>query len=117
MRIDSRCLLTPDLTAIMEQTNQFLLLCIHTDDRPAQLAKDLPLRLDMPELLIAVRVRLGSQMLHIALGANVVLTQQTPQRLTTDAMSQIDQRLPQFAQTLAQPTHATDWITRHLIPN
>jgi len=82
--------LRPRLAGIFELAQEFFLLCVDADSRVTTVAEFLALFGDMPELLIALGVRLSSVQ-HFAVASLAVLlfAQQPADRRWTGAVIQL----------------------------
>lgn len=118
MGVDGYCLSAPVGARIVETADEFFLLGVHTDARPARLLKSDSLVVDVVELLVSVRVWVGVQSFDVALGSDLLLIQEASDGFTTQGnIFLVSEPLLYLAQTLTDPELSGLWLPCHLLLN
>lgn len=114
--VDRLGCLTPLCSPVVEKANQFSFLRINADARPTSFQKGISLADKVLELLVSIRMWFGMQTLDIAFGTDVLLVEQSPDRLATQLRSLLlIQGLLDFLKALANPTITRLWLTSNII--
>lgn len=100
--LDGRRPQTPDPARIPKGTDQFALLAIHTDDRPAVLQKCLNLCLNLLNLIVPLRTGAAIQHFVVDMQRILLLLQQATYGVRADRVL-LGQRTAQLPQALAFP--------------